>query len=80
MLANSEQPTLLPVPQVEQEPTEVGGSLSLVVPCGSGALFAGTRRVEQRASTAALDPSVPLRLEKAEPHGYHRGIAAADRL
>ncbi len=50
-----------------------GPALPLVVPSGSGALFAGTRRVEQRASTAALDPRVPLRLEKGEPHGYHRG-------
>ena len=42
MLADNEQPTLLPVPQVEQERTEVAGSLSLLVRSdthGSGRWF-----------------------------------------
>jgi hypothetical protein len=36
-------------------------------------LFAGTRWADQRASTTALDGRLPLRLDKQERHGHHRG-------
>jgi hypothetical protein len=48
-----------------------GAAVLVLVPSGSGPLFAGTRRVEQRASTAAVDSRLPLRLEKGERRGYH---------
>jgi hypothetical protein len=53
--------------------TSTSRSLLLVVPSGSGPLFAGTRRPEQRASTTAVDGRLLLSLEKEERRGYHRG-------
>lgn len=74
--ASSTQPTrwfqqhLLPMQGGEPREQRL---LVLIVPSGSGPLFAATRRAEQRASTTAVDGRLPLRLEKEERRGYHRG-------
>ena len=56
-----------------QKPVLTVALRSHLVPSGSGPLFPGTRRAEQRASTTAVDRRLPLRLEKEERRGYHRG-------
>jgi hypothetical protein len=54
-------------------PSTTGPRLPQIVPSGSGTLFAGTRRAEQRASTTAVDGRLLLRRQKEERRGYRPG-------